>query len=127
MFHYCLHKNPQLVPIVTQINPARTSYFCKIRFNFILTSTSRYLRCLFPSCFSTKTLYALFFLMCATYPAFRIVLDYIILIVFGEEYMLKSSSLCSFLYPHIISSFLGPDNHPSIYFTNTLSLYSVFS
>jgi hypothetical protein len=40
--HYRVHKNPLLVPILSQINPVHTtaSYNSKIHFNIILLPTS---------------------------------------------------------------------------------------
>jgi hypothetical protein len=51
----------------------------------------------------TNNLYALLFTIRAECPAHRILLDQIILIIFGEEYKSRSSWLCSFL----------PSPHPS--------------
>jgi hypothetical protein len=44
--------------------------------------------------------------------------------MFGEEYMLWSSSLCSFLQSAGLSSLLGPNILLSTQFSNTLSLCS---
>ena len=60
----------------------------------------------------------------ATLPTHQIVLHFITLMIFGEEYRSRSSLLCNSLRSPITSSPLGPNISLSIIFSETLILCS---
>jgi hypothetical protein len=106
---YRVHKSPPLVSIPIQNKPIHTSpsYLRSI----LILSTHLRLGLpngLLPSGFPMNTLYK-FFPIRATYPTNLIFDCLVILIIFGEEYKLRSSSLCSFLQPPVTSSLFGPN------------------
>jgi hypothetical protein len=111
--HYCGHKTPPMVPILTHINPAHTLqlYFPKICFNIILTSVPILYSDLFSSGFETKYLYPFIIShMRATCSAHLTLLYFDIVIVFGTEYkfsILLSPHLLCWVYSYLIKYF-GP-------------------
>jgi hypothetical protein len=63
--HYRVHRNPPLVPILSQVNPVNfPHYFSKINSNIIIPSVPTSSRGLFPSGFPTKSLYSRLFHAC---------------------------------------------------------------
>jgi len=106
--------------------PARSSpysHFLKIHFNIILTSA---LVSHMWSLFQPKPCIRLSS-VCATCPAYHILLDIITRTILGEEYRSLSSSLCSFLHSLVTSSIVGPNIFQNTLFSNTLSLRSSLS
>jgi hypothetical protein len=82
------------------------------------------LSCLFPSGFTTKTLYtSLLFPLRATGTAYLFLLDVFTWRILGEEYRPLSSSLCSFIHSLVTSSLLGSNILLSTLLSHFLSLH----
>jgi len=75
--------------------------------------------CLFPTGFPTKHLYTpLLSPYVLPAPTHLIILDFITLTIFGDQYRSLSSSLCSFLHSPVTPSLLGPNILLSNLFSN---------
>jgi hypothetical protein len=114
-----------LVPILSQISSVHTltPCFLGIHFNIILLFAPRSSEWSLTFTLSNQNVVRIYHsLMRATYLAHLTVLDLIFLIIFCEEYNLRSSSLCNFLQPPVCSLFMSPNILLSTLFWNALNL-----
>ena len=125
--HYCIHKCPPPVPILSQLDPVHPPKpnFLKIYFNIILPSTSWSPQWTLPLRLPHQHPVHISILpIRATCPAHLIRLDFTTRTILRKEYRSFSSSLCSFLHSPVTSFLLGPNNFLNTLFSNTLSLRS---
>jgi hypothetical protein len=100
--HYRAHNSPPLVPSLSQTNPVHTSLFYLSKIHFIVISSQ--LRFGLPSVCFLLAFPPKPYIHSASAPCVlhAHALGVIILIIFGEQYTLRSSSLCSFHQTPII-------------------------
>jgi len=99
------------------------SHFPNIHFHIILLSMPVSIKWSHSLRFLTKTLYApLLTPIRATCHTHFILLDLISPVIFGEEYKVLNSSLCSCLHSPDTSSLVGPNMLLVTLFSNTVSL-----
>ena len=106
---YRIHNSPPPVPILSHNNPVHALHPTSWRSILILSShlLLGLPSGLFPSSLPTKTLYTpLLSPTRATCPAYLVLYDLLIRIVFGDQYISWSFSLCSFLHSPVTSYFL---------------------
>ena len=125
--HYCIHKYPSPVPILSHLDAVRTltSHFLKIHLNIILWFMRGSPKWSLSHGFPTKTQYIpLLSPIRASCPTHLILLDIIIWTILGDKYRSLSSSLCSSLHSPVTSSLLGLNILLNTLFSHNLSLCS---
>jgi hypothetical protein len=109
-FHCRVRKSSSLARMVSQIKAACNTLYGP-RSLLISSSHQRldFPSGLSPSDFVINNVHELFFVLIrASFPAPPILLDFVVIIMLGEEYKSRSCSLCSFIPPPVTWSLFGP-------------------
>jgi hypothetical protein len=101
-------------------------YLCSISQRFILISYQLCLYSILQVSWSELYKHFLIYPMCATWPLQLIFLELTIQIMFGEDYKLLTSKLCSFLQNPVTSSLLNPNISLSTLFCLPCVTYGIF-